>query len=1398
MADGKVIIETGLDSTGVEDGLKSLAGITAKGLKAATVAVAGTTTALGGIATAAVKIGSDFEAQMSRVKAISGATGEGFEKLRQQAIDLGADTAFSASEAAQGMENLAAAGFEVDEIYDAMPGMLDLAAASGEDLAASADIAASTLRGFGLEAGDAAHVADVLAENANRTNSSVYETGEAMKYVAPLARASGISMEETAAAIGIMANAGIQGSQAGTTLRGALSRLSKPTDVMKEAMEELGVSFYDSEGKMLSLSDQVGMLKGAMEGMTDEQKNNYLVTLYGQEALSGMLALINEGPEKLSELTAAYESCDGAAQEAAETMQDNLKGAIEELSGSAETLGIVFYDSVAESLKSAAQTATESVNNITDAFNNGGLDAAIETAGDEFANLASDVAEQAPEMVDAAIAFIKSFAKGIKKNKKKLFKSAGEIAGTLAGGLVELLPKEIREPVEEAIEAISDSLNSGGLHTAGETVSRLFENIADVIGVLAETALPLLVDGLDSVAENLNVIGPLVLGAVAAYTSLNTVTTLCSTAQGLLNTVMAASPIALTVAGIVGLTTAIGGFYLATNQQIDATTMMTEEQKALYDQTNELVEAGEASRSSMQKSIETSTQEIATTESLWKELQTLVDENGNVKAGYEERVEYITGELSEALGIELELIDGQVQGYEEQGKAIEDLITLKKAEATLTGMQEGYNEAIDNGTESLKKYLENKKELRSASDELAEAEKRLQEAQVAYDDELDAFGEVSMATNNALIEAQLEVEALKEKQNGLTASTSAAKAEHEANQQTIENYEGLSEAILSGEVEAMEEALLNISANYARFGEVSNEELLQIVTDTSGYMADLGEAIESGAIDATDVGVAEFANMTASYLGELSKMPEGAAAIAGQINPGVLGALALLAPSLTTESSEAVAGFIGALDGVDSETRSKFEAAVAGAIEGSAFGDKVSAKADEMGCSYLEALATILEVHSPSRAVATIFSNIWPGAEQGLEQGKESLLSKGQSIALDFLKNLTSGNVMEGANQAGTRIMNLFANGVTSQQSTVNNAAKNVSDSANKQLGSANTKATGNRKGREYNSGIAAQKKSVNSTSKSMADSSNKLLGAANTRSTGTKKGTEYNTGLKSQKGGIDSTSREIAKSSNTQLGSENTKSTGTKKGTEYNAGLKSQRSSVDATARDISKTANSGLGSADTGATGRRQSNAYNSGLGSANTRATGSRKAQEGRAGLGSVDATGTGINFVQGFINGMGRANVWSAAYNIGKQALNAAKAALQVKSPSRKAMEVGAYFGEGLSIGIKKQKRAVEKSSRSLSTAALEALDMEDVSARMRETMALNTERIAKSFALENSVNIFHSQELENKLHLSEEDIQKLAKRFGVIAGEVVSDNIEGMTMRVYDRDFARVVKEASRS
>lgn len=312
------------------------------------------TTPLIGVGVAAAKVGGDFEEQMSRVKAISGATGDTFEQMKQQAIDLGAKTAFSAKESAAGMENLASAGFSAQEIMKAMPGLLDLAAVSGGDVALASENTATALRGFGLEASEAGHVADVFARAAADTNAEVGDMGEALKYVAPVANSMGISLEETAAAIGIMSDAGIKGSQAGTTLRGALSRLARPTKAMQDTMDNLGVSFYDADGKMKPLKTQVELLKKAFKGLTPEQQQNALVTLYGQESLSGMMTLIDKGPDSLGKLTKSLKDSDGAADDMARTMQDNMNSSIEQMFGAFESAAIVIQKILAPSIKKVA------------------------------------------------------------------------------------------------------------------------------------------------------------------------------------------------------------------------------------------------------------------------------------------------------------------------------------------------------------------------------------------------------------------------------------------------------------------------------------------------------------------------------------------------------------------------------------------------------------------------------------------------------------------------------------------------------------------------------------------------------------------------------------------------------------------------------------------------------------------------------------------------------------------------------------------------------------------------------------------------------------------------------------------------------------------------------------
>ena len=1217
MADGKVVIETDLDASGIKKGLSKIESITSQGLKVAAATISGVSVALAGVSTAAIKVGSDFEAQMSRVKAISGATGEEFEKLKNQAIQLGADTAFSSTQAAEGMENLAAAGFATNEIIEAMPGLLDLAAASGEDLANSSDIAASTLRGFGLAASDAGHIADVLAENANRTNSSVAETGEAMKYIAPLARAAGISMEETAAAIGIMANAGIQGSQAGTTLRGALSRLSKPTDDMQLAMDQLGISFYDSEGKMKSLSEQVAMLKDAMSDMTDEQKNNYLVTLYGQESLSGMLALINEGPDSLSKLTDAYEVCDGSAQKAAETMQDNLSGAVEQLKGSAESLGIVFYENVADSMKNAAVQATDSVNNIKDAFTNGGLDDAISAAGDEFASLAVKAAEHAPDMVDTAVDFIEAFAKGIVQNRGKLIGAAGDVAESFAEGLAELLPEQVQEPVEDAIDAISESLSSGGLKDAGKTIVKTFDNVIDVVGELAKTALPPLTKTLDFAGENLDVLAASAVTAFTAFKGYKVVKntskainslsatvkllsaaekanalqvlaasgalttkemivgvltgkiTLATAAQTAWNAVMAANPIGLLVTAVGALTAGLAALTLFSKDSQKEMYSLSEGQKEVLKSCNETTEAMRQQRETREESVQSIDREYDSYEALLTELQTITDENGKVKAGYEERANVITGLLSDALGIEIEMMDGVIQKYDETIESIKELITQKKAEATINAMQDDMAKAYEKTSEAMEKYKTASAKLEEQNKKVADAQEKLNSAQEDWEWAAKNAPDDLLAYEKALESAKDGLKKAEEGQRNLEKSVNDSKNEINSFATEINNYDALVSAMASGSTKEIEQALNALVTSYQSYtaealasSETTRQEMF---AQANGYVENM-KLIQDGTLQVADSVYQDMANAAIKSINEFNKLPGGVSAGIEAIGP------------------EASAAMISALTQAD-----------------------LDGKLDAEGKASMDNL-----INAVSNADGEVKTAVLKALKPMLDESKYSALEM---------------------------------------------------------------KINGGDAGTGYAEGVGSKKEEAKKQGEALADNA--------------KKGAD----------------------------------TGKKKGKD--------------------------------------------------------------------------AGSDFGAGFIDGIG-AKIESAmekAKEFGASVLGALKNALGIHSPSRKAREVGNFFGQGFALGIQDDENMVRSASEDIANTALSSLNMSDISARMREAMAVNTGRVTKSFALETNTNLLSHSEAEVLMKLSEEDIEKLAYLFGSVAGEKVADSVDGMTMEMDGRPFGRIIKEA---
>ena len=311
--------------------------------------VTATVTALG---TVSVKTAADFESSMSKVAAVSGATGSDLEALSKKAREMGSNTKFSASEAAEAMNYMAMAGWKTEDMLSGIEGVMNLAAASGEDLATTSDIVTDALTAFGLSAQDSGHFADVLAAASSNANTNVSMMGETFKYAAPIAGALGFSVEDTAEAIGLMANAGIKGSQAGTSLRTIMTNLSGDVKICGQNIGEVTIATTNADGSMRDLSDILADCRTAFSGLSESEKAAAAESLVGKNAMSGFLALMNAGEGDIAKLSGAIDNCNGAAQSMADTMNDNLEGQLTILKSQLQELAISFGEILLPAVKS--------------------------------------------------------------------------------------------------------------------------------------------------------------------------------------------------------------------------------------------------------------------------------------------------------------------------------------------------------------------------------------------------------------------------------------------------------------------------------------------------------------------------------------------------------------------------------------------------------------------------------------------------------------------------------------------------------------------------------------------------------------------------------------------------------------------------------------------------------------------------------------------------------------------------------------------------------------------------------------------------------------------------------------------------------------------------------------
>lgn len=503
MADGEVVIDTSLNTGGFEKGISALGGIASKGLTASTVAISAVSAALSTCAGYAIKVGSDFEAGMSNVEAISSASAQsvttasgemvdGLTALTEKAKEMGATTKFSATESSQALNYMAMAGWDAQAMYDGLAGIMTLAAASGEDLATTSDIVTDALTAFGMQASESGHFADVLAQVSASANTNVGLLGETFKYVAPLCGTMGYSAEDASIAIGLMANSGIKGSQAGTALKTAIANMAAPTKAMAAQMAALGIEITNSDGSSKSLMEVMQNLRTSFDGLSESEQAAAASTIFGKESMSGMLAVINASDEDFAKLTESIYNCDGAAEQMAATMQDNLQGQVTILKSGVEGLGIAVYEKLQEPLKNLAVKGQEYIGQLTDAFNSGGFSGLVSEIGNVLADAVSMVMTYAPKLVDAAVDCIDAFIGGISSALPAIAPAAVQIGTTLIEGIIKVVPQLLSAGVQ-----LLTALVEGAASAAPQLIVAFVEAVAAVIEALIEQAPALLQAGID-------------------------------------------------------------------------------------------------------------------------------------------------------------------------------------------------------------------------------------------------------------------------------------------------------------------------------------------------------------------------------------------------------------------------------------------------------------------------------------------------------------------------------------------------------------------------------------------------------------------------------------------------------------------------------------------------------------------------------------------------------------------------------------------------------------------------------------------------------------------------------------------------------------------------------------
>lgn len=1425
LADGKVVIETGLDSSGIEKGLGKLGGLVKTGLSAAVGVIAGVSTALVGAGIASVKFGSDFESSLAKASTLFGDVNVNADNLNSKILELSGSSGVAASEIGNSLYNALSAGIPVTEdMGTAMTYMeqcTKLAKAGFTDVDTVVTSTAKVLNAYKMDVDQTDKVHKILMQTQNKGITTVGELGASLAQVTPTAAAMNVSFEQVGAALATMTAQGTPTAQATTQLNSLFAELGKQGTVASKSLEKAtegtkyaGKGFSDLMAEGVPLNEVLDLM-GVSAGMSDQS----LIDMFGSiEAGKAALAMSGKNAEQyttnLKEMSTQTDVVGDAYEKVSDTFAEKSKKMIE----NAKNLGIAVYRGMEAPLKQMAESGIDAISQLSSAFETGGLQGLVEEAGSIFADIAVKAAEQAPKMVDAAVGVIQSFVDGIIANKDRLYTAAVDIVKTLAGGVAELLPRSMGEPVKAAVDEIAKSFEDGGLKSAVGSFTTLLTNVGKVAGNVGKVFLPPLTKALDLCGDNLDILVPLLVAGYTAfkgYTVVKTVVssvsamaksfkaasvmlanyeiqqiaatftgrtyngvltagqavvgvltgkiTLATGATAALNAVMSAlgGPIGIALTAGVALAAGIGALALVTDTASEAEKKHAEEikkqeeaWKAQKEVTDERKKSYDDFSTTQNKQAAADIQQTQNLQSLNTELKSIVDENGNVKEGEENRAAFITSKLSEALGIEIQLTDGQIQNYQELQGEIQNLIEQKRIEAVLSAQEAKYKEAVNNQMEAAAEAQKNLASVTKAKNSVDKEEvelSKLKSERAAF----QAEGNTELVRSyNTLIEQQeKEVESaqknLDKKEETYNKST-AILAQYASD---IDMYTALAEAAASGNGAAIEEAIVQITFGIKTASVATNQELQAQVKQVSDFEQYIRDEVQKGTTGFRQDMIDQASSATKAAVEEMAKAAPQSAEEISKIPPAVIAALVAgnLKGELSSEASGAVEGMIKQFDNLDADTKEAFSQVIYGALEGLAGFEQVKDPAKEGADAFLQSLKEVLEIHSPSAAVAEIFSYVWPGATEGLKKGREEPLAEVGNFVTEFLGLFGETGLGQALGGIGSTAMSLFGIGVSSQTGNSLDAGQQNALAAGAGAGSVNPSGIGSLFASLFGGGISGGSDILSSAGTLIAGSAQSGASVVNPNGVGVTFGNLLRGGIAGTAGILRSAGNTIANSAQSGAGGVNPSPVGKLFGTLFSGGVGSQSNNALSGGKSLSS-------AADRGAR---------------------------------SDNGSGSGSFFGGGFASGI-RSMVSSAvdaAKSLASSALSAIKNVLDINSPSKKTTKLGAFAGQGIAVGMEGETSRVKNASSKLANVALNGLDIGAIAEKMRNTVAMESAKM--SAAITATVNFKVSGAVEAEKQNQSKLMDELAEK---IADKLCT---KGFGVQCNGREIGRLVGEFAR-